>query len=223
MRTTEVLAAIAAARNAGSFTFNISFAMNAEIFAVRHFVTSLRPMLKQGGMEIEDETMMKLMAVAVRRRWQEDTDRLVAVTMHDDFDAHQFAIKIEPILHDIDGIEAAKRAAAGCAYKTRASTMAPKPAIRKAYSRGERNVRIVISEASRIDLIIFEELVQHKFITFVSPDERMVFDEATRRNEWTLGGRLSAQIIINRGLPEHAGGRIMDGAHVRVSTVKPMR
>lgn len=223
MRTAEVLAAIEAAKCTGSFKFNIGFALNAEIFAVRHFVTELRPMLKQGGIEIDDVVMMKLMAVAVRRRWQEDTDRLVTVTMHDDFDAQQFVIMIEPILHDIEAVGAVRRDNLAHSPQIRAGTMAPKKAIRKAYSRGERDVRIVISEASKVDLLIFEELVRHNFVTFVSPDEQMVFDEATSRSEWTLGGRLSAQIHINQGLPEHAGGRIMTGAHVMISTIKPMR
>jgi hypothetical protein len=215
MRDDEILPVIEAAKSAGSFKLRLVFAMESAIRTVQSFVT----MPKGDRITVDDETMMKLLLVAITRRWQEDTDRIVTMTMEDDFDPNEFVAKFEFAL---EGIEAVPRDCLDCEREKHEGTMNFRNAIRDALTSDKRNFRIIFPRVTDTDLLLFMDLVKHGCILFTRPDEQLVFEAATRTHGWLLGGRLSANIFIKQ-LPEHAGSRIMEKAHVRVRTARIVR
>jgi len=210
MRKNEILSSIAAARNAGSFTLRIVFTAESEIRSIRSFVG----MLDGGGIAVDDETMMKLRLVALLMKWPEDTDRVVVMNLCDNFDEQEFVAKFE---HAIEDIRAVPRP---CLCREHEGMMDPKKAIRHAQIKGLRALRIVIPKATDADITLFMNLIERGFVSFTDSREQLVFEEAIRGHGWSIGGRLSARVLIDRDLPEHAGSAVMHGAHVRVKTVK---
>jgi hypothetical protein len=215
MRNDEILPVIEAAKSAGSFKLKLVFAMESAIRTVQSFVT----MPRGGRITVDDETMMTLRLVAITRRWPDDTDRIVVMTMEDDFDPREFIAKFEFAL---EGIEAMPGDCLDREGEKHEGTMNFRNAIRDALTNNKRNFRIIFPKVTDTDLLLFMDLVKHDCILFTRHDEQIVFEAATRGHRWLLGGRLSADIFINR-LPEHAGSRITEKAHVRVKTARIVR
>ncbi len=212
MLNDEVLAAIASARKSGSFKFRIVFTMESEISQVRTFVV----MLNSGAVSVDDATTMKLRLVAITRRWQEDTDRVVIVEICNEFDENEFVAKFR---HAIENIEAIPVTSCPTGkHKKHDGAMTPKTAIRRAFDdKGECELRVIIPKATGTDLSFFMALVKQGSITFTDQRERLVFEDAARHNDWALGGRFSADVSIKKEkMHEHQCRRILDGAHAKL-------
>jgi hypothetical protein len=188
MLNNEVLAAIAAVRKSGSFKFKIVFTIESEISQVRAFVT----MLNGDSVSIDDDILMKLRLVAILRKWQEDTDRIVTVTMCDNFDENEFVAKLA---YAIEGIEVVPRACLTKEPKKHEGLVSPKKAIRNALANGQCKIKIVIPKATDTDVLLFMGLVKHGHISFADYREQLVFEDAARRHAWSLGGKLLANIL----------------------------
>jgi len=211
-----IAAAIAAAKKAGSFKLRLVFTPLSEISRIRSFVT----MLKGRGIAVDDETMMKLRLVALSRRWQEDTDRVVVMDICDDFDENEFVARFAIA---IESIEAVPRDIATGEQKILEGSMDPQKAIRHAKNGGPREIKIVIPKAKRGDVAFVWSMFKHKQISFVNADEQKVFEAAFQNPEWSLGGKLTATIRLEEELHEHMASGILRGAHVRVKTIAIMR
>ena len=220
MRKDEIMTAIEAARKAGSFTLKFIFALEAEIFMVRSFVSTFAPMSNGHRIDIDDDTMTRLRIAAIKRKWQEDTDRIVVITMCDNFDESEFITKLLPVIDGIEFVEAVPREQLQNKNEIKQGTMSPKKAIRHAQSEGQRELKIVIPNATHTDAVLFMDLFSHGYISFLRPDEELVFKEAKNNNAWSLGGRLSATIYIEKAIPVHAAEGVMNGAHVKVKTIR---
>ena len=216
MRTDEILSVIEAAKNAGSFKLKLVFAVESEISWVRLFLT----MLKGGGITVDDETVTKLRLVAITRRWQDDTDRMVAMTMEDDFDQHKFIAKLE---FAIESIEAVSRVCPAIKRRKHEGIMSPKKAIREALANHQRQIKIIIPSATDTDLLLFLSLVARGYVSFADPREQLVFEHAARHQDWLLGGRLLANILIEKDLPEHDSRHVFAGAHIGVKEITVTR
>jgi hypothetical protein len=211
-----ILAAIAAAKKEGSFKIRLVFAIGSEISRVRSFVT----MLKGGGIAVEDETMMKLRLVAISRMWQEDIDRVVIMDICDNFDENEFVARFE---FAFENIEALPRVRLANEPEKHDGVMSPKKAIRKALANGQRELKIVFPSASDTDVLLFMDLVKHGYVSFADHREQLVFEDAMRHRDWSLGGRFLADIFIEKNLPEHDSRRILDGAHAQIKGIKVVR
>jgi len=216
MRKDEVLSAIIAAKNAGSFKLKLIFATWAEVGQARSFVT----MLNSDSVAVDDETVMRLRIVAISRRWQDDTDRVVIMTMGDNFDESEF---IGKFAYAIESLTVMPLASLANEAKKHDGATSPKKAIRKAMTNGKREIRIAITKATSIDVMMFMQLVEHGYISFLNQGEQMVFEEVTKGHDWSLGGKLSADILIKNELPEHTSRRVLDGAHVHVKKIQVVR
>ena len=208
----EILAAIAAAKDAGSFKLELVFAVESEISWVRLFLT----MLKRGGITVDDETITKLRLVAISRRWQDDTDRMVVMTMEDDFDVNKFVATLE---FAFESIKAMPRVCLANKRRKHEGVMSPKKAIREALANHQHQIKIIIPSATDTDLLLFLSLVKKGYVSFADPREQLVFEHAARHQDWLLGGRLLADIFIEKDLPEHDSRRVFDGAHVKVKEI----
>ena len=216
MYNDEILAAIAAARKEGSFKLKLVFTIISAINQVRSFVT----MLKGGGIAIDDDVMMKLRLVAISRRWQEDTDRVVVMTMDDNFDENKFVAKLE---FAFESIEAVPRASPFCEHKDPEGTMKVTKAIQHARARDQRELKIVIPKADRTDIVLIWSMFKRGQISFTDPVEQQVFEEAAQNPNWSLSGRLSFGIRLEDGSREHIASGVLNGAGARVKTIKVMR
>lgn len=213
MSREELLSAIATAQKTRSFQIRIVFTPWSEIFRVRAFVI----MLNSGRIAVDDKTMMRLRLVSINRRWPEDTDRVVTVTICDYFDGDEFVSKFR---HAIESAEAIVRTTLAGEHEGLTN---PKKAIRKALTDDRRRIRVVIAKATNTDVLLFMELVKHNHISFTNYGEQLVFEEAIKGHKWSLGGKFSADVLIRNDLPEHTGRRIMDGAHIHIRTVRVLR
>jgi hypothetical protein len=220
MRQEVLLTAFEAARNAGSFTLKFIFTLEAEIFNIRAFVSAFGHISNGNRINIDDETMMRLRIVAVKRKWQNDTDRAVIITTCDDFDINEILAKLVPVMDGIEAVEVVPREFLQDKCEKHEGTMDPKKAIRHAQARGEQELKIIIPSATHTDAVLLMDLRSRNFIYFVNRNEELVFLEAQRNQTWALGGNLSATIFIKKELPVHAAEGVMHGAHVRVKTAK---
>ena len=212
MYNDEILAAIAAAKESGSFKVRVVFAVESEISYVRLFLT----MLKRGAVSVDDATTMKLRLVAITRRWQDDTDRMVVVTMEDDFDVNEFVARLE---FAFESIEAMPRVCLANKRRKHEGVMSPKKAIREALANHQRQIKIIIPSATDTDVLLFMDLVKRGYVSFADHREQLIFEDAARHHDWLLGGRLLADILIEENLPEHDSRRVFDGAHVKVREI----
>jgi hypothetical protein len=215
MRKDEVVSAITAAKKAGSFKLKFIFAVGSEVSRVRCFVT----MLNGDCITVDDDTLMRLRAVAITMRWSDDTDRVVVMTICDNFDENEFVAKLA---HAIEYIEAMPVVSLNRNQKTRENTMDVQKAIRHAKNEGSRDLKIVIAKATWSDVAFVMDMFRYRQISFTNPNEQIVFEEAHRKNNWSLGGRFLASIHIEDECHEHIGSAAMHGAHVRVKTVRVM-
>ena len=216
MRKDEVVSAIMAAKKAGSFKLKFIFAVGSEVGRVRSFVT----MLNGDCITVDDDTLMRLRVVAITMRWSDDTDRVVVMNICDNFDENEFVAKLA---HAIESIEAVPAQSLNRDQKIREGTMDVQKAIRHAKNGGPRDLKIVIPKATQVEVAMIMDMLRYRQISFANPNEQTVFEEAARNNNWSLGGRLSANIRIEAGLNEHVASAIMHEAHVRVKTAKIMR
>jgi hypothetical protein len=214
MHNEEILSAITAAKKAGSFKLKLVFALGSEINGVRSFVT----MLKGGGIAVDDSVMMKLRLVAISRKWQEDIDRVVVMAIEDDFDEREFVAKLRLAIESIE-ILPINFPLAG----TMDGDMDVKKAIRRAEVKNLREVKIVIKNANRVDVALIMDMFRNEYISFTNPDEQKVFEEVIQNPNWSLGGRLSANIRIEKSCREHVASAVLHGAHVKARAIKVMR
>lgn len=215
MRKDEVVSAITAAKKAGSFKLKFIFAVGSEVSRVRSFVT----MLNGDCITVDDDTLMRLRVVAITMKWTDDTDRIVVMNICDNFDENKF---VAQLAYAIEAIEAVPAESLNRDQKIRIGSMDVQKAIRHAKNGGQRDLKIVIPKATFIDVALVMDMFRHRQFSFTNPNEQLVFEEAAKKNDWSLGGRLSASIRIENECREHASSAAMHGANVRVKTIKVM-